>query len=680
MTTVAAGSTGSYTFTYSANVIIDLAANGRAIVDVFDGSTPVFGDRVSASKTIGPFRDGYVMTITADGANVDYTIEPYQTAPGDIQDLSPTEFVAMLSDGNLSTGASYRVDTGTYGFTYIAGQYFLDISSGGSIDQAFSEWVSVVRPIAEDNQGRVGSLNIASGNYSVSSTTSTMTVEPWMNIKALGVVKINHNGATVPTFWIRADVAPYFSMGNDSATNTTPSNTAETNFSSHAVIDGTNGPFILQSTRVSGGAAFRFGNGDGVWGTNYTTDDLRSAILLEVTGVHAMFYQHGIQFTNNNSFCSRWRNSWFSNLLKTIVTSTSNAEDNAYEQHSFINFFSNNIDGTHVEYNSTGNRDHQFSFGTNCSLTYCAGPVVTFNTSAQARVEMNGIRCENFTYLGYSAVASPRTWLRMSNVTVIPTNTIGPSLTTHLRKMFVGTFNVQAVNTQFNLTGNNTWNTVAYGQASNQFLADDTVIVQALNTMCDDPPGTNAENNNVRVQPAWNKSSNLIFNGNFETAALAGWTTGGTATIAATTTAGEFFDGSAGCRVTMAAQAGTLTSEMFPVNPGRVYAGNLVARLLDTTATTTVYVALSVRWYRSDRTTEITTGLPTPTAQDGTYNNWYNRRSATQWFMHPTGTGRLVAPAGAAFAQLVIAIGSAVAGTGNVTGTMYLDNACMIEC
>jgi len=659
------------------SVIVDGSAEAWAGGTIADGAfLQVGASGAVVTQTTGALI-GRALNAASAGDKVEILLATAGGAASGSASLTAAQFTAAItsSPSLLSQAATYSVSTGTYGFTYIAGQYFLNVKEGDYIDLAFAEWVAVVRPLAVANQGRVGGLTIPSGNYFMSATTATWTLEPWMNVKAMGVVKLNHNGGTVPTVWIRNDITPLFSMGNDSATNTTPSTTAETNFANHTVLDGANGPFIFQNTLTTGGCAIRYGNGDGVWGTNFTTNTVNSTIMLEVRGLHAMFYDNGIQFTNNNDFCSRWQNCWFSNNNKTIVTSSSSAEINAYEQHSFINFFSGNINTTHVEFNSTGNRDHQLSFGPQCSLTFCAGPVVTINTAAQCRLEMTQMRCENFTYIGYSSVASPRSWIRMDNVTVTPTNNVGASYTTHLRKMFSGTFMLQMSNIMFNITGAPVWNTVQYGQASNQFLCDDTIDVQWSNIRSDDPPGSIATNNYMRLQPVVNSSASLLRNSGFDTD-LTGWTTSGTGTITQTTTANEYSSGTGGCKMVFAGQYGAITSEKFAVRPGRKYYANLAARVDAAFTTTTVFLIMQMIWYASDGTTVLRTDTAT---QNSTYLNWYNRKSATQFYQHPIGTGLLVAPAGAASCSVVVNASANITVGGALTGTLFVDSVVPVE-
>lgn len=74
MPTVIAGQTGTHTFTATSTVAVDLAPNERAIVEVRRNGAVIYGARLTASRTIGPFLTGDGMLITADGAAIDYTV------------------------------------------------------------------------------------------------------------------------------------------------------------------------------------------------------------------------------------------------------------------------------------------------------------------------------------------------------------------------------------------------------------------------------------------------------------------------------------------------------------------------------------------------------------------------------------------------------------------------------
>lgn len=74
MTTVSAGATGTYTFTATSTVSVDLAANERALVEVRRNGSVVYSGRVTSSSVLGPFATGDGMSITADGAAIDYTV------------------------------------------------------------------------------------------------------------------------------------------------------------------------------------------------------------------------------------------------------------------------------------------------------------------------------------------------------------------------------------------------------------------------------------------------------------------------------------------------------------------------------------------------------------------------------------------------------------------------------
>lgn len=80
MTTVNAGETGTYTFTATSMVSVDLAPNERALVEVRRNGAVVYGGRLTSSRVIGPFLIGDGLRITADGPAIDYTVMAQNSA------------------------------------------------------------------------------------------------------------------------------------------------------------------------------------------------------------------------------------------------------------------------------------------------------------------------------------------------------------------------------------------------------------------------------------------------------------------------------------------------------------------------------------------------------------------------------------------------------------------------
>lgn len=81
MATVAAGASASETFSASANTVaITLDAGERAHVTVLSSAGALlFRTNLQNSQTIGPFATGAVMTLTAIGGSVDYTVSDGDT-------------------------------------------------------------------------------------------------------------------------------------------------------------------------------------------------------------------------------------------------------------------------------------------------------------------------------------------------------------------------------------------------------------------------------------------------------------------------------------------------------------------------------------------------------------------------------------------------------------------------
>lgn len=75
MTTVSAGATGTFTFTSSANAAsITLDQGERAIFRVVSSAgVQLASDNIQASRVLGPYPAGAVMSLTAINGDVDYT-------------------------------------------------------------------------------------------------------------------------------------------------------------------------------------------------------------------------------------------------------------------------------------------------------------------------------------------------------------------------------------------------------------------------------------------------------------------------------------------------------------------------------------------------------------------------------------------------------------------------------
>lgn len=77
MTAISSGATASHTFTTNAKLAITLGPNERCIVSVANSAgQQIYSDVLSNSRTIGAFPSGSVATMTAYGAEIDYTVTP----------------------------------------------------------------------------------------------------------------------------------------------------------------------------------------------------------------------------------------------------------------------------------------------------------------------------------------------------------------------------------------------------------------------------------------------------------------------------------------------------------------------------------------------------------------------------------------------------------------------------
>lgn len=542
----------------------------------------------------------------------------------------------------------------------------LEVADGGAIDTALNALIAQIRGTASLERGRMTCITIPEGSYTMSSTTSTITLEPWVRIRTSGNVRIVATGHSVPVFWLRNDVSPQFSQGSESENNNAK------------VIDASNGVLLVEGNLSAGSALIRLGNGDGVWGTDYAGTTAYFVAMAEFCNLFGTGLDNGIQLTNNGCFSTRWEGIRLTTCNKNIVTSSSTVGKNSFEQHCFINCFFNNTNTCHIEFNGGGGlgfSGHQLSF-VHSSLTFCAGDVVVINSASTHRFEMTQGRLENFLKIASSPVASPNTMIALNNTMIIPTNAFGgPNLVPHLRILFTGTYQLQLLAPKWVLMGANTWQNVSYNDAGTQFLCDDTVFFQGGGNTVSYSSGTNLTNGNMRCWPIPKASWALNRNSTFEEASLNGWTTGGTATITRTTTANQFYSGTAGLSVVCASQYGIITSSNIPVRAGTNYYADLVARYSDASVTTTAIVTPTITWYAADGTTSLGTSVYT---QSTTYQNWYTRRSATQFVRHPTGI-MAEAPAGAAFATITWNFSGSGSITANCTASWFVDNAVFVE-
>lgn len=544
----------------------------------------------------------------------------------------------------------------------------LHVRENEQIDVALRTCIADLRSAAILKGGRVPAIIVKGQRYSLgdqAGLSAMVTIEPFVELRFVGTTYIDCAGKTVPIFWVRNDVTPEINYGPESDSN------------NKKIIGGSSLILTCQSQAwLAGSVAIRWGNGDGVWGANFTGPNKFYNAFMEVENLHMQFFDHSIQLTNNGSFCSRWTNVWSSNPNWSIVTSSSAAEKDSYEMHSFIRFFSANTNQGHIQCNSTGNRDHQLSF-LHSSLTYTAGTIVQINTAAQCRVEISSSRLENFAKATDATVASPRSWVRLTNDTIIPSNSLGGMTEVPtIRPIFRGlAHRVTLTDCQWNLTSAVPWSTDAYNDASRQFIGDDPVVVAMVNSWCDDPVGTMLSNNSMRVQPI-NKAQVLNRNWDFEEATLGGWTAGGTGTIALTTAANEFYSGARGLRVTNAAQHSNLLSDPVPVTPGRFLFGTAVMRYADTSSDNLPNVTFEVIFYRADGVTVLSNSiLSSPVTQ----HNWWNRRSATRWLQSSLGTGLVRVPPGARFAAMKMYWHGNGGVTTVTTGVFFVDNAPIVQ-
>lgn len=529
----------------------------------------------------------------------------------------------------MGNSAPTRLAGGAAGFT-------LGIRDGDSLDVAMAPALASLRAIALANRGRAPTLTIPGGNYAMSATSATITLEPWMRIKFDGNSRVVATGHTVPVFWLRNDVAPLFAQGADSENN------------NGYVLDGTNGVLVIEGNNSAGGAGVRLGNGDGTWGTNFTTDTSHITMLSRISGVNIYAMDHGLQFTNNNCFCLRFDNVRMTGGNKGIVTSTGTAT-NADEIHAFTDCFINNMTTTNVEMNS----NQQLGFS-GCSITYSGGKNIAINAN-QARLHFQNGRIENGDTVSASSGSYPLSIVQLSNMTIVPTK-LSAGLLTHLRPIFTGVHAVQMSNVVFDMTSATPQN-ATYSAPANQYLTDGSATVQWHNNKA-----LYNSSSEVKRQPVPTRQS-MVPNGGM-VGNITGWTSLGSGTIAYSIAQANSGAGSMLCSIT----AGQLraASGSFPVQPGRTIYADLAYRMSSTPApTATFYGNLRFNFYALDNTTVVSSSAYVAT------NNLSLTTDA--WLLVAAGTGAVEVPAGAAYARVEFATNS------GMTGDFYIDDVMAVE-
>jgi len=508
--------------------------------------------------------------------------------------------------------------------------------NGQAFDTALVPVIAAVRLIAAENGGRAPVIRIMGGTYVMSGTGVTITIEPWMRIVTMGNVEINAPGHTVPVFWERNDVTPIFDQGIDSENNNA------------CIIDGSQGVLAIVGNRSAGGVGIRRGNGDGVWGTADIASP-RLTFLSRVRGLNVTLMDHGIQITNNNTFCLRHSDVRITSCNKGLVTSTG-ANFNSFETTTFDDCFFNNMILSNVELNSP----HQLSFIAS-SLTYCEGGNIIINAD-HGRVHLVNGRVENGDFVSRSNGAFLRSYVQLSNMTVTPTQ-LTPALLTHLRLLFQGQHVVQLSNVIFDMTGT-VPNDLTYSNPDKQYLCDANTEIQWSNIRA-----VYATSSVVRRQPQPSRQS-LVPNGGM-VGNITGWTVpGGAGSIIYSTAQSNSGAGSLSASIT----AGQLRVESasFPVQAGRYYSGDAAFRLNSAPAPTTPFFNnFRFNWYALDNSTLLSSsGYVAQASIAGFTDNW---------ILSAVGTGPVLVPSGAAYARIEIATNS------GHTGNLFIDDVMVQE-
>lgn len=549
----------------------------------------------------------------------------------------------------------------------------IDATTTNVLDTLMASAIDVLRAIASVNRGRGPVIEIRQGDYALSSTSATITLEPWMRVRTQGNVRIVATGQTVPVFWLRNDVAIQFSQGSESEDN------------NGVVLDGRNGVIVIEGNKSAGGSGLRIGNGDGTWGDAYAGANTYFTALaandcLHITGMNA-----GIELTNNNAFCQRFGRLRLTDNVYNIRTSTAAVNVNAMEQTSFIECFMNEADTANIQVNgglnsTTSSSAHQLAFYGG-SLTFSQADNIQINTAAKVRIELTSLRIENGDTVVRSTVLSPRSWVKLSNCTIAPSKR-STSKPPYLRNLFAsvgasaaigGDYTVQMSNTSFDITGANVYNDTVMNAASAMLISDDEVTFQWSNIHATAPAGAQSDNNYMRNQPIMNSSAFLNQNNGFESGIVTGWVTAGTGTWS--DDAVVFFKGAHSAKLVCAAQIGSITTEAVPVVPGGSYYGDCALNVLPTSASTNIYLIPVLEWLAADGATVLKTDTTAPDVSNG---NLYNRRN-DGWIRHQTGTMLRICPAGARFAKLRLHLSNGVTAGSNLNATVNFDQVGIVR-
>lgn len=549
---------------------------------------------------------------------------------------------------------------------------YLVINDGDAIDTILNAAIADLRATATANRGRMACITIPSGNYTMSSTTATITLEPWVRLKTDGNVRIAKAFHAAPFFWVR----------NDIDTSLTVNAAYENNNSK--VIDASNGTLLIEASGTAGSCGIRIGNGDGVWGTAYAGNVNYNVAFAEFSNIVVLNCDSGLEFTNNCAFCLRFKNIRLASNQNAIKTSSATVSVNAMEQSSFIECFLHDSAVSHLSLNGgtasvTSESGHEFSFY-NCSFTYSNADNILVNSASKYRIEFSASRVEGGNYIVRSTVLSKKSWFLFSNTHFIPTK-LSASLAPHLRTLFKSVgggddYIVKLSNVVFDATPAN-FSTPAINTAANYFLSDTDVNISYNQISASEPPGTVADNGYYRTQPIVNEKCFLNINSGFESALLTtGWTTAvtgaGAPTWSRTTTAGEFYSGTAGAKFTTTTGTGSIESENIPVVAGRAYFGNTLVKV--SAVAGNLYLKPEIEWFDSTGTTS----LGIVTAGQSTSGN-LQPRIPDGWVIHVTGTMRQVAPAGARFAKLRFYLSAASASVAPFNGTVFFDQMGLVE-
>lgn len=548
-----------------------------------------------------------------------------------ILNISEQEFSDL--QGNLDPGTMYRVVDASGralrtvtpdGQVVGGGEVNLSRYMRNSTDFSYGMRAAIEELLEHAATRKARSYAIVIPEMAANWDGETIHIPAFAKFKTAGGLDLNCAGADDVVFWVRSDLPGFVPVDQN----------IEGGQQLGRIFDTGGGAIVLSDgLRTSGGVALRVGSGDGVLGDEYTgshDENIPYTFFMEIAGIAAKGFDHGIEQTNMHNFCLRFQDIRVDGGNKAYVSSSATGFDFG-ELTTFERvFFSNNF-LVNVEVNAA----HQLSFN-HSSLTFCRGGNIDLNADL-AQVLFNSGRFEGGEYISKSSGAYPRAILSMSNTWVVPSSRPDGVTTKphHMRKFWQGQHQVRGSGVVFHMGGVTPFDT-EYAASGLFFCADTTTDIKI-----DQVAVLQRSASVLKAIPITSRNS-LLRNASF-TGNINGWTRGGGSSFG--TVAYQAGDGvlANGClSVSITAQQGSVFSDRVPAVAGRKYGSDALFKLLSSpTPTATFVLNMRLSWYGHGSTVSLSNNpFTTTTAGSGNVSVTHNS--------HGLATGDIVNLAGAA--------------------------------